>query len=146
MKRTEKTSTCSDTANPQGNIQVDQTCQRFAEECCRVFESPKLAGVIRRNRKRRRSFSQDVNMSISYSSFAAKRHSTESTKIGSTDTMSQNFAESQDTGYGSETTNTEKYYGSDGNIKLVSFDFWKNSNKENVIIASTPTKGGGNSK
>lgn len=145
-----------DLPNTQDNTHTDQSCQRFAVECFKVFESPKLAGSIRRSRKRRRSCSEDMNMSISYSTFAAKNCSTgqmvrrlcafEETKTNSVEMLSENFTVSQDTGYYSETTSTEKCHRGDSIVKVIPFDNWKNANKEHLLVASTPTKDGNGTK
>lgn len=130
----------------RNNMKIDQISQNFSEECFKVFESPKLTGVIRKNRKRRRSHSKDVNMSISYSSFTAKHTMKEQIHKmpfcrESVDITHGNFITSQDTGYGSECTDNEKYFRTNNsNYQSLSFEYWKKENKENFIIASTPTK------
>ena len=83
--------------------------RQYYGECYKVFESPKLTTGIRRNRKRRRSVSQEIDMSLSYSHFTAKHNSTEQTAPKfcvcpeesqmSVDTFSENAVESEDTGY-----------------------------------------------
>lgn len=134
----------------QDSIKMDQSEGLCGEECCKVFESPRLAGAIRRiRRKRRRSLSQDMNLSVTYSSCSAKQSAKQTIhKLSSCteyrtfteSSTTDNFMLSQDTGYGSELTNTEKSRQiSSVNYETTTFEYWNKENKENMI-ASTPTK------
>lgn len=134
----------------QDSIKMDQTDALYGEECCKVFESPRLAGAIRRiRRKRRRSISQDMSLSVSYSSFAKQSAKQMIHKVSTCteyktfteSSTTDNFMLSQDTGYGSECTNTEKSRRiSSVNYETTTFECWNKENKENNMIASTPTK------
>ncbi|XP_065213057.1 uncharacterized protein LOC135840442 [Planococcus citri] len=124
--------------------------KRFNQECSKVFESPKLTGNLRRNRKRRRSLSSDMNTSVSYSSFLAKQKISSSKRsFGESrmlcDTTNDAFTESQDTGYQTEsvyhyTFGAEKNFPSHSlNIRSLALECWKNGDEENRRVESTPT-------
>lgn len=132
-------------------IKLEETpnTKRSGKECFKVFESPKLANQNRRSRKRRRSVSQDINMSVSYSSILTK-HKVLGTKrsFGESRMLVDNsndvLTESQDTGYQTEsatyhTFGAEKNFLNNSNIKSLALECLKKENKENCMVASTPT-------
>lgn len=133
------------------DLKLEETpnTKRFNQECFKEFESPKLGGFNRRTRKRRRS-EQDSSMSVSYSFLTKQKVSATKRSFGESRMLVDNsndvFIESQDTGYQTESANhytfgTEKHFlSANSNLKALTLEYWKKGDKENRMIASTPTK------
>lgn len=125
---------------------VDKDAKRSRENdrefVVKVFESPKLAGALRRTRKRRRSLSADDTDVLKWS---VRPRTMRSSCIDDGEKEMREI--SQDTGYGSEITGGagatkffQTTYNNFSSNEISSFDNWKKENKENIMVASTPTK------